>query len=396
MKKLTFILVVMLGIFTFNLFCGGGVISYAENKNNVIYTIYKPNGDYLFERANVKIGDEYIDKQLNSYEVYEINEETKTGKAKFIKSYKKPSISIKESGSGYVGSNRGKIALYMTHNDESYISGDGVDSVYGAGGIHDVAKKLRSELVSRNIEVILNETLHIPHDTSAYSRSSLTAKALLKDNPSGIFDIHRDGTSRSFYVTKVAGEERCMVRIVVGKSNTNMAKNKEFALYLMSIADRLYPWLFVDLYIGNGHYNQSLKDNALLFEMGSHLVEKDLVMETVPALANVLDVALFGEVEVKEPSIEQAEPNVPKDEVVEDEQVPLTPIVPEINDGEVLGGASPDDSFVDKEGLVDIGGDPKGASGFEISTIVIVSIIFTGFVVICFYKMLKSRENEDK
>ena len=395
MRKLMVLLLILIAVFTFSGLNGDYEVC-AENENNVIYTIYKPNGDYLFERANVKIGDEYIEKHLNSYEVYEIDEETKTGKAIFVKSYKKPSISIKESGSGYMGSNRGKVALYMTHNDESYVSGDGIDSIYDAGGIHDVAKKLRSELQSRNIEVVLDESLHIPHDTLAYSRSNITAKELLKNNPSGIFDIHRDGTSRSFYVTNVAGEERCMVRIVIGKSNPNMSKNKEFALYLMSIADELYPWLFVDLYIGNGHYNQALKDNALLFEMGSHLVEKDLVMKTVPALASILDIALFGEVEVNEPSIEQAEPNDTKNEVVEDIQTPLTPVVPEINDGGTLENTSPEDSFIDKEGLAVIGGDAQNASGFEISTIITVAIIFVGFVGFCMYRMLKPKEKNEK
>lgn len=395
MRKVLLVILIFVTIFTISGFYDVNIV-HAENDNNVIYTIYKPNGDYLFERANVKVGDEYIDKQLNSYEVYEIDEETKTGKAIFVKSYKKPRISIKESGSGFIGSSRGKIGLYMTHNDESYISGDGVDSVYGAGGIHDVARKLRSELENRNIAVVLNETLHIPHDSLAYSRSNVTAKDLLKDNLSGIFDIHRDGTSRSFYVTKVAGEERCMVRIVIGKSNPNMAQNKEFALYLMSIADELYPWLFVDLYIGNGHYNQALKNNSLLFEMGSHLVEKDLVMESVPALANVLDVALFGKVEIEEPSIEQSKPNDSDNGLIEDNKTPLNPVVPEIDGGEMIGGSSPEDSFVDKEGLVSVGGNAQNASGFEISTIVIVSIIFIGFVAICLYKMFKNKEDINK
>lgn len=393
MKKIL-LLAMMIGVlFIISAFSVDTGVVYADNNNNVIYTIYKPNGDYLFERANVKVGDEYIDKYLNSYEVYEIDESTKTGKAKFVKSYKKPSISIKERGSGYMGSYRGTIALYMTHNDESYISGDGVDSVYGAGGIHDVAKKLRSELQNRNIEVMLDESLHIPHDTLAYSRSNVTAKGLLKNNPSGIFDIHRDGTSRSFYVTNAMGEERCMVRIVIGKSNPNMVKNKEFALYLMSIADELYPWLFVDLYIGNGHYNQALKDNALLFEMGSHLVEKDLVMKSVPALANVLDVALFGDVEIEEPSEENTQPNDTTDDTT---LTPLTPIVPEINDGGTLENTTPEDSFIDKEGLVNISGKAENASGFEISTIITVAIIFIGFVGFCMHRMLKPKEKNKK
>lgn len=195
---------------------------------------------------------------------------------------------------------RGQIGLYMSHNDESYISGDGYDSVYGKGGIHDITKQLASELSNKNISVIVDETLHLPHDKYAYSRSNVTATNLLNKNKlDAIFDIHRDGTSRGYYITKDQnGKERCMVRMVIGKANPNYEANKGFALYLMSVAKIYCPWLFVDIYMATGHYNQSLKENMVLFEMGCHLVEKDLVKQTVPELANVISTALFGEFEV--------------------------------------------------------------------------------------------------
>ena len=137
--------------------------------------------------------------------------------------------------------------------------------------------------------------MHIPHDTSAYSRSLKTAKSLQeKYSPNAIFDIHRDGTSRSFYVTSVNGVERGRVRMVIGKSNPNMQLNEEFAMYLMAVADEMYPWLFTDIYYGKGHYNQNLDSKAILFEMGSHLVEKELMLATTKELAEVVNTALYG------------------------------------------------------------------------------------------------------
>jgi len=109
-----------------------------------------------------------------------------------------------------------------------------------------------------------------------------------------IFDIHRDGASRSYYVKNVNGKERCRIRMVVGKSNPNREVTEQFAVYLMSIGQELYPWLFSDIYIGAGHYNQNLNNQAMLFEMGSHLVEKELVMESVVPLAEVINTALYG------------------------------------------------------------------------------------------------------
>ena len=136
--------------------------------------------------------------------------------------------------------------------------------------------------------------MHIPHDNNAYARSSVTAKQMLKENPDAIFDIHRDGTSRSYYISKDGGKERCMVRIVIGKANPNMAENEEFAVYLMTVAEELYPWLIKDIYYATGHYNQALSNKSLLFEMGSHLVEKNLVLESVEPLANVINTTVFG------------------------------------------------------------------------------------------------------
>lgn len=267
---------------------------------NDMYVIYSEDGKYLFERQNVMVGDEYIDKQMRCYIVISIDEKTKTGVAKYECTYEIPKVKVKEDASVQTASNsqsRGHIGLYMTHNDESYVSGDGYDSIYGKGGVHDIAKAFALNLNSKKIETTLDETLHIPHDSYAYSRSNTTAKKLLQKNVDALFDIHRDGTSRGFYITEVNGEERCMVRMVVGKANPNYAKNKAFALFLMSVSKTYAPWLFVDIYMASGHYNQNLNEYMMLFEMGSHLVEKDLVLKTVPELAEVVNVALFGELE---------------------------------------------------------------------------------------------------
>ncbi|MBQ8749899.1 MAG: stage II sporulation protein P [Clostridia bacterium] len=306
MKRFLFIFLMGICFATF----GAGLHQYSVladvSNDTTIYVIYDEEGNYLFERYNVAIGDEYIDKNMNSYEVVFIDESTKTGTAKYVKTYKMPKLKEKKETSVSVANSnlvRGSIGLYMSHNDESYISGDGYDSVYGKGGIHDITKSLATCLQSKAINVVVDETLHLPHDTYAYSRSSSTAKRLLNNhNLDALFDVHRDGTSRGFYITNVNGEERCMVRMVIGKSNPNYDINKGFALYLMSISQIYCPWLFVDIYMGSGHYNQALKDNMVLFEMGSHLVEKDLVLKTVPELAEVVSVALFGEFEEVEES----------------------------------------------------------------------------------------------
>ena len=77
-------------------------------------------------------------------------------------------------------------------------------------------------------------------------------------------------------------------------ASANFEVAEQFALYLLSVANKVCDWLFLDIYYASGHYNQGLYSKALLFEMGSHLVEKSLVMESVPELAKVINTALFN------------------------------------------------------------------------------------------------------
>ena len=267
---------------------------YATDGNkDEMFVVYTSDGEKLFERSDVKVNDNYITKNFEMYEVVSVDENNKTAKAEFVKTLKKPNVSVNPNPSQISLTDK-KICLYLTHNDESYVPTDGYDSIYGAGGIHDVAKALKNSFELLGINTTLNETLHIPHNSSAYSRSEVTAKELLKTNPDALFDIHRDGVSRQYYVTEVDGKERCKVRIVVGQANPNKEQNLEFALYLMSVAENMYPWLFADIYYASGHYNQALYNKMLLFEMGTYLVEKEMVFDSVHPLAEVINTALYN------------------------------------------------------------------------------------------------------
>ena len=267
---------------------------YSDGDIGEIYTITLEDGSFLFEKSGVEVGDIYINSDFEEYIVMSIDSNFKTGIAKFNRQIVPPKVDFNYTPTP-IQTMKKTICMYSTHNDESYITGDGVDSVYGAGGIHDVANELKNEFLKLGINTVYDETLHIPHDTSAYSRSKYTASKLMEEySPNAIFDIHRDGASRSTYVSKYNGKDVCKIRMVVGKSNNNYAINQEFAVYLMSVAKELHPWLFLDIYFGKGHYNQSLSNKAILFEMGSHLVEKELVLKSVEPLAEVINVALFG------------------------------------------------------------------------------------------------------
>lgn len=265
-----------------------------ENLGETTYKIYDEEGNLLIETQSVEVGDIFINRDFRKYEVTLVDETLGVANSKYIGTIDKPKVTNKKNALISNAEYSKNIGFYCSHNDESYENGDSTSSVYGKGGIHDIVQLICENLQKYGVNTVFDETLHIPHDSKAYTRSSVTAKGLLRDYKlDALFDIHRDGASRKLYITNDKGTERAMVRIIVGQTNPYKDKNLEFALYLMSVSEVVCPWLFLDIYYAKGHYNQALTNKSLLFEMGSHLVEKDLVKKTVPYLAEVIAKALY-------------------------------------------------------------------------------------------------------
>lgn len=308
MKKL--FIIIMLAVLIINIYSHAlpgielnelrevSLTEFDETRNasiGIIYRIYDDEGNYLLEKVDASVGDMYIDKNFDIYKIYSVNDFLGMAEAKYVGSYKKPSVSRTPEQKMTRTYAKKNIGVYCTHNDESYIIGDGIDSIYGAGGIHDVAGKLKKELTDKNINVIFDETLHVPHNSSAYTRSQVTANRLLKENDlDAIFDIHRDGVSRNSYVTINDDKEMCQIMIVVGQANPNKNYNLQFALDLLSVSEEIAPWLFKDIYFATGHYNQALSSTSLLFEIGTHTIEKSLAMESIPFLANIINTTIYN------------------------------------------------------------------------------------------------------
>ena len=160
-----------------------------ENGGGIVYNflVYDENNNLIFKRSNVELGDIIITKDFKKYEVVEIDITSKIAKAKYIGEIKKPNIKNDKKGFSINNLTNKKIGLYMTHNDESYVVGDGVSSINGAGGIHDIAKKLSVEMNKLGIKTTLDETIHNPHNSLAYSRSEKTAKKLVNSGMDATF-----------------------------------------------------------------------------------------------------------------------------------------------------------------------------------------------------------------
>ena len=264
--------------------------------NKTYYTVYDESKKniILLKGGEVCDGDKYLSSDNKLYVISGVDEKNKTAVAKFLNEEKLPEFNVSAKQKTASAAVTKKVGVYHTHNDECYFTPDGIDSVYGKGGIHDVGKAFVSNLKKLGVETLYREDLHLPHNSGAYTRSSVTATALLNGGANAIFDLHRDSTKRDYYLTKVNGQQMSSIRMVVGSSSANYEENKKFAYTIKSYADKVYPGLIKDIYFGKGNYNQQLSTRAMLFEMGCENIEKDLVIKSTEYLAKTLDAVLYG------------------------------------------------------------------------------------------------------
>lgn len=270
------------------------------------YTVYKEDGEVLFTiSGEVETGDEYISADNQYYVIESVDDQAMTAQAVWKSEQKMPDVNWLETSAAIVvstaggnGDNSRLIALYCTHSDESYTPTDGSESAgNGHGGIYDVTEALKKALEDKGVTVVLDETIHTPHDSGAYRRSRETAVELLKNAPDALIDVHRDGIpDPSEYEVTIEGQEASKVRLLVGRSNQNVEANKEFALELKAVADNTYPELIKDIFIGKGAYNQDLMSNSILLEMGTYTNDKERAIASAHLMSNVITDTLYGDI----------------------------------------------------------------------------------------------------
>ena len=272
-----------------------------------IFSVMTHDGQNLFSiSGTVSEGDEYISKDNALYRIKAVSGQEAV--AERIGQETMPDVSWLDTGEAQAvfapvsvpaasdkTDNRKLIAMYVTHSDESYIPSDGTESIEGQGGIYDVAREFRDALQAQGIDVILDESTHLPHDSGAYRRSRQTAERLLQKRPDAIIDIHRDGIpDKNEYTCTIGGENASQIRLLVGRANQNSEVNREFAKQIKAVADKQYPGLIKDIFIGKGTYNQDLSPNAILLEFGTHTISKERVLNSTGMMAEVVSTTLYG------------------------------------------------------------------------------------------------------
>ncbi len=170
------------------------------------------------------------------------------------------------------------IAIYNTHNAESYRASQGKAKFEGEnGGVEQVAAVLAACLTDDyGIPVVRSTTIHdYPDFALSYGNSEKTLKKMLAENPSVLvaLDIHRDAGLASSPAVEIAGRKAAQILIIVG-SDTRLEhpkwhQNEAFAQRLQDKMDKLYPGLCRGIRVQEGRYNQHLLPRSLLLEIGS-------------------------------------------------------------------------------------------------------------------------------
>ncbi len=273
----------------------------------------------------ISVDDEYISGDNKHYIVTKVDRKKREAHTRLIGEITLPAVSQDDSIAA-AQQKDGNILLYCTHNSESYVPSDGEESTEGDGGINDVAKSLADNLKERGINAVFKKESHDPHDAGAYRRSRQTAIKLIKENMpvQAVFDIHRDAVPKDHYVTKVDGQNMSMIRIVLGRRNQNRDANEELAKKIKSVADKAYPGLIKDIFIGKGGYNQELSPRSLLLELGTHENSKKAAQKSTAYLAEVISKSMYGG-SVKEHS-QDTEDDDREAEDSNDNETKITPI----------------------------------------------------------------------
>lgn len=278
--------------------CASAGASQVETTGDNYFTLVDENNNVVDKTGlGVSIGDIYIAADNSKYKVVEVD--GTIAKCKYQGIEQMPEVYYNAQKQAYIfdqtipaaANKKTTIAIYHTHDDESYVPTDGKESIRGDGGIFDVGKSLVSKLKAEGFNVLYSKAKHDPHDVNAYNRSRKTAASLLRKSPDAIIDVHRDAVPANVYQTQVKGQSATKVKLVLGRQNPNMKANMEFAKKIKAVMDKKEPGLSNGIYIGKGDYNQDLSPQAILIEVGAHTNSKieaekgvSLFAETLPSI----------------------------------------------------------------------------------------------------------------
>lgn len=234
---------------------------------------------------------------LNGLNPFKLNEES------IVKGEEASTGSIEVSDEALkktLNPNKPEVLIYHSHTTEGFAPGD-ANSKDNSKNIVAVGDVLTSELQDNyGISVIHDNTLHNDMYTLSYKRSRETVEKYL--NKYGefklIIDLHRDsGVNKENVTATVNGQKVARFMFVISKDRSNYSKNKPLVDRMIATANELYPgamrqtktndniWWYNH---GSYHFNQDLRDNVILIEMGTELNTLDEAKNTAKIIGRLI------------------------------------------------------------------------------------------------------------
>ncbi len=232
-------------------------------------TVIDNQGALILETGlTVYPGDQYISENNRLYEITAV--EGTLARARYLgdETQRRPDDPRIPVGSAPSPSGQ-LIAIYHTHDDESFIPTDGQASLPGNGGIFKVGAAFAQRLNQLGYQTEVDQTRHDPHDANAYDRSRRTVMRLLGQRPAALFDLHRDSGPPGDYQITINGQKATKMLLVVGQQNPYRQTSLEYAKSIKAAADARYPGLIRGILAAHGSYNQDLTPRTMLVEIGT-------------------------------------------------------------------------------------------------------------------------------
>ncbi|WP_425059776.1 hypothetical protein SCACP_03840 [Sporomusa carbonis] len=251
-------------------------------------TVIDDNGVIVLQTGHeVHPGDEYINEDNILYEITAV--EGTLARCRTIENYSgmtsNADIAVQAPPPE---APKPLIAIYHTHTDESYIPNDGKPTERGNGSVMLVGDAFARRLNELGYQVNHDKTLHDPHDANAYYRSRRTVMQLLKQQPTALFDIHRDSAPLRMYKATINGQDVSKILLVVGRQNQNRKTTQNYAWNIKAAADAKYRGLIRGIFIAHGNYNQDLNPRAILLEVGTQYNNREAAERSVALFADVV------------------------------------------------------------------------------------------------------------
>jgi stage II sporulation protein P len=166
-----------------------------------------------------------------------------------------------------------EVFIYHTHTTETFAP-YGTRSQDPDKNICAVGDVISSELEKNyGIGTIHDKTIHDTNFPKAYttSRGTLTKYINKYDSFKLIIDLHRDAGPKSITTVKLNNQSLAKIMFVVSQRSPYYTQNKKTVDKLMNIANDIFPGFTRDkiFYKPRGYYNQNLKPNTVLIEVGT-------------------------------------------------------------------------------------------------------------------------------